>query len=72
MKLNSLGVGTGDEFSPQYPLWLEANKNKISQDEFIRYLKQYEYIGRIVRLYDTQGDSAFEEVVQLVNEVRSL
>jgi hypothetical protein len=48
---------------------LNQNKNKLSNEDFNRYTKQYECINRIVQIYDTQGNNAFEEVVQLVNEV---
>jgi peroxin-19 len=57
------------EMLAKYPSWLEQNKGNLSNEDFNRYTKQYEYVARIVHAYETHGDNAFEEVVQLVNEM---
>jgi len=58
------------EMRDKYPQWLDANKEKLSRDEWNKYLLQYTHIDEIIAIYENEGDKDFERLLKLMKEVQ--
>jgi len=58
------------EMKNKYPAWLAENKDKITQEKYQQYIKQYEYVQQICDRYEKEGDEAFPTVVQLMQQMQ--
>ncbi|GBG61623.1 hypothetical protein CBR_g22421 [Chara braunii] len=57
------------EISERYPVWLEANKSKISEEDYKRYAKQLELMRSLCEMYDTRPDD-FERIMELMQQMQ--
>jgi peroxin-19 len=57
------------EVCNRFPKYLAENKDKISQDEFTRYVKQYQYFQKIVHLYETEPGN-FGKLMGLMQDIQ--
>ena len=62
-------VCTVQDISERYPAWIESNRPLLSGEEVSRYEEQLEHINRVCDLLETHGDSRFDELLQLLQEV---
>lgn len=53
----------------KYPEWLAENEPKLKKEEYERFGKQYQYIQRIVAVYETQPDN-FERLMELMQDMQ--
>jgi peroxin-19 len=53
-----------------YPTWLAANRSKISEEDYRRYSKQYEYVQRICEVYERQPENT-TQIMQLMQEMQA-
>ena len=53
----------------RYPQWLEDSKGKISAEEFEQHTAQLAHINAICKLLEEHGDSKFDELLKLLQEV---
>lgn len=60
---------TVQDISERYPAWIESNRPLLSGEEVSRYEGQLEHINRVCDLLETHGDSKFDELLQLLQEV---
>lgn len=58
------------EFCAKYPKWLEANKSTLSDDDFNRYSRQYQYIKELCGVYDTTPDD-FRKIVDIMQNMQA-
>jgi len=57
------------EMKEKYPDWLTQNKDKLSSEDYQRYLKQFDYVKKICAAYETESDN-FQTVLQLMQEMQ--
>eukprot|EP01112_Ceratiomyxa_fruticulosa_P015503 TRINITY_DN455_c0_g2_i1.p1 TRINITY_DN455_c0_g2~~TRINITY_DN455_c0_g2_i1.p1 ORF type:complete len:348 (+),score=111.50 TRINITY_DN455_c0_g2_i1:69-1112(+) len=55
------------ELREKYPPWLESHKDKLSEEEFTKYNKQYECVQKICVIFENNQSTL--EIVQLVQEM---
>ena len=68
------------DIAEKFPDWLADNRNKISEEEFIKYNKQFELTKKICILYEEEKDSdtsekkkkRFDKVMALMQEMQNL
>lgn len=68
------------DIAEKFPDWLADNRNKVSEDEFIKYNKQFELTKKICFLYEEEKDSdstekkkkRFDKVMALMQEMQNL
>ena len=68
------------DIAEKFPDWLADNRNKVSEEEFIKYNKQFELTKKICFLYEeeTTSDSSvkkkkrFDKVMALMQEMQNL
>jgi len=53
----------------KYPEWLAENQPKLSNEDYLRYGKQYQYIQRICAVYETTPDN-FERLMELMQDMQ--
>lgn len=58
------------EFCEKYPNWLDANKSTLSEDDFSRYSRQYEYIKELCGVYDSTPDD-FHKIVEIMQNMQA-
>ena len=56
----------------RYPKWLEENKGKIPPEEHAQHTAQLAHINAICTLLEEHGDTKFDELLRLLQEVRAL
>ncbi|KAF9168128.1 Peroxisome chaperone and import receptor [Actinomortierella ambigua] len=59
------------DLAQKYPKWLEDNKSKISEEEYTRYEKQYQYVKEIVEFFerpdfDDKSETQAKSVIELM------
>ena len=62
----------------QYPSWLEENEEKIPDDEYKRYSKQYKLVCEICEEFEKEKDEdpdelkreRFEKIMEMMQRVR--
>lgn len=57
------------EIGDRYPLWLEANRSSLSQEDFDRYTQQHKYIRDLCRVYESTPND-FEQIVDLMQQMQ--
>lgn len=57
------------DVADRYPAWMDANRAQLSQEEITQYEKQLAHINQICALLEAHGDSKFDELLQLLQEV---
>ncbi|XP_011070126.1 peroxisome biogenesis protein 19-2 [Sesamum indicum] len=57
------------EIGERYPLWLEDNKAKLTDEEYARYTHQYELIKELNQVYETDP-SNFNKIVELMQKMQ--
>ncbi|GAQ80592.1 peroxin 19 family protein [Klebsormidium nitens] len=57
------------EIGRRYPTWLQENDAKLSTEDKARYGKQYQYIQRLLHVYENDPDN-FEQVTALMQEMQ--
>ena len=68
------------DIAEKFPDWLADNRNKISEEEYIKYNKQFELTKKICFLYEEEKDSdtsqkkkkRFDKVMALMQEMQNL
>ena len=58
------------DISDRFPAWIDANRDNLTQEELERYEKQLAHIKLVCDLLEQHGDSKFDELLQLLQEVR--
>jgi len=53
----------------KYPEWLAENQSKLSEEDYTRYGKQYQYVQRICAVYETTPDN-HERLVELMQDMQ--
>lgn len=53
----------------KYPEWLADNAPTLSRDDYMQYGTQYQYIQRIVAVYETEPDN-FARLVELLHDLQ--
>lgn len=59
------------DIADRFPAWIEANRGNLSEEELARYEGQLAHINQVCELLDQHGDSKFDELLQLLQEVRA-
>jgi hypothetical protein len=54
----------------RYPKWLQEHEGKIPPEEFSQHTAQLSHINAICKLLEEHGDSKFDELLKLLQEVR--
>lgn len=57
------------EIGERYPPWLEANKDSLDPEEYSQYGRQYQYIGKICDIYETDPDN-FDALMGLLQDMQ--
>ncbi|KAI3468946.1 hypothetical protein Pfo_025609 [Paulownia fortunei] len=57
------------EIGERYPIWLEENKAKLTDEEYARYSHQYELIKDLNQVYETEPDN-FNKIVELMQKMQ--
>ncbi|KAL0446300.1 UNVERIFIED_CONTAM: Peroxisome biogenesis protein 19-2 [Sesamum latifolium] len=57
------------EIGERYPIWLEDNKAKLTDEEYARYYHQYELIKELNQVYETDP-SNFNKIVELMQKMQ--
>jgi Pex19 protein family len=60
------------DISGRFPKWLQENEGKISREDARQHRAQLGHINAICKLLEDYGDSKFEELLKLLQEVRML
>jgi peroxin-19 len=68
------------DIAEKFPDWLADNRNKVSEEEFIKYNKQFGLTKKICFLYEEEKDSdstemkkkRFDKVMALMQEMQNL
>lgn len=63
-------MGVLQDVGKRYPKWLEDNEGKIPADEFQQHTAQQAHINAICKLLEEHGDTKFDELLKLLQEVR--
>ncbi|KAI5060832.1 hypothetical protein GOP47_0023337 [Adiantum capillus-veneris] len=58
------------EFCEKYPNWLEVNKSSLSDEDFRRYSRQYEYIKELCGVYESIPDD-FSRIVDIMQNMQT-
>ncbi len=56
----------------EFPLWLEANWEKLSDEELEKYNKMLDIITQIVAFYDSNTDGDNAKALKLLEEMQEL
>ncbi|KAL3817831.1 hypothetical protein ACHAXA_002698 [Cyclostephanos tholiformis] len=57
------------EVCARFPKYLAENKERISQEEYTRYGKQYQYFQKIVHVYETEPGN-FDRLMGLMQDIQ--
>ncbi|KAL4439713.1 hypothetical protein ABPG75_002714 [Micractinium tetrahymenae] len=57
------------DIGAKYPEWLEANKSKLSQEEYEQYRQQHGFIQRICAVYES-SPSDFAQLIDLLQQMQ--
>ncbi|MCO5558205.1 hypothetical protein L7F22_011784 [Adiantum nelumboides] len=57
------------EFCEKYPNWLEVNKPSLTDEDFRRYSRQYEYIKELCSVYESTPDD-FPRIVDIMQNMQ--
>lgn len=57
------------EVCTRFPKWLAENKDDLSEEEYTKYGKQYQYFQRIVHTYETDPTN-FERLMELMQDIQ--
>lgn len=57
------------EIGAKYPAWLEANREKLSAEEFGQYQAQHDFIQKILAQYDKDPED-YGALLDLLHQVR--
>eukprot|EP00026_Physarum_polycephalum_P013224 Phypoly_transcript_13604.p1 GENE.Phypoly_transcript_13604~~Phypoly_transcript_13604.p1 ORF type:complete len:336 (+),score=80.11 Phypoly_transcript_13604:43-1008(+) len=61
------------ELREKYPKWLADNHSKLSEEEYGKYIKQYDIVQKICCVYEASGETTtpeqMQEVVQLMQDM---
>jgi peroxin-19 len=57
------------EITEKYPEWLADNERKLSKEEYKKYGMQYQYMQKIVAVFETEPDN-FERITMLLMEMQ--
>eukprot|EP00892_Ulva_mutabilis_P008329 jgi/Ulvmu1/5869/UM025_0131.1 len=60
------------DIADRFPEWLEANRGTLSEEELARYEAQLAYITEVLDLLEQHGDSKFDELLQLLQELQAM
>ncbi|KAI5061562.1 hypothetical protein GOP47_0024067 [Adiantum capillus-veneris] len=58
------------ELYEKYPNWLEVNKSSLSDEDFRRYSRQYEYIKELCGVYESTPDD-FSRIVDIMQKMQT-
>jgi hypothetical protein len=58
------------EMRDKYPQWLQDNKEKLSREDWNKYLLQFTHIEEIIALYEKDGEKDFDRILKLMREVQ--
>eukprot|EP00245_Coleochaete_scutata_P007631 TRINITY_DN23130_c0_g1_i1.p1 TRINITY_DN23130_c0_g1~~TRINITY_DN23130_c0_g1_i1.p1 ORF type:complete len:286 (+),score=78.99 TRINITY_DN23130_c0_g1_i1:22-879(+) len=58
------------EIGERYPAWLETNKATLSEEDYNRYSRQYDYIKQLCNVYDTTPDD-FNLIIELMQQMQN-
>ncbi|KAI5077088.1 hypothetical protein GOP47_0006912 [Adiantum capillus-veneris] len=58
------------EFCEKYPNWLEVNKSSLSDEDFRRYSRQYEYIKELCCVYESTPND-FSRIVDIMQNMQT-
>jgi len=53
----------------RYPMWLEQNKSKITNDQYQMYIKQIDIMGQICQIYEKQPENV-QEIMRLMKNMQ--
>ena len=59
------------QVTEKFPQWLAQNKSSLSETEYLRYGKQYQYFQRILNLYDTEPEN-IARLLELMQDIQQL
>ena len=57
------------EVCTRFPAYLAENKERLSQEEYTRYGKQYRYFQKIVHVYETEPGN-FDRLMELMQDIQ--
>lgn len=57
------------EICDRYPKWLEDNKAKLTDEEYARYSRQYEFIKDLNQVYEAEPEN-FNKIVELMQKMQ--
>lgn len=57
------------EVCTRFPTWLAKNKDTLSNEEYERYGKQYQYFQKIVHVYEVEPGN-FERLMELMQDIQ--
>jgi peroxin-19 len=57
------------EVCDRFPSWLARHKDSLSDEEYERYGKQYQYFQRICRVYEVEPEN-FERLMELMQDIQ--
>jgi peroxin-19 len=57
------------EVCSRFPAYLASNKDTLSNEEYIRYGKQYQYFQKICHVYETEPDN-FIRLMELMQDIQ--
>jgi transposase len=55
----------------EYPKWLQVHSGELTEEQRRQYTAQQAHVNAVCRHLDEHGDSKFEELQDLLQEVRS-
>ncbi|KAK9812898.1 hypothetical protein WJX72_005435 [[Myrmecia] bisecta] len=58
------------DIGARYPVWLAANRDKLSEEELQQYMQQHEYIQKICAAYETEPDN-FALLFSLIQKMQA-
>ena len=58
------------EITEKYPSWLAENERKLPKEEYEKYGKQFQYMQKIVAVFETEPDN-FERLTMLLMEMQA-
>ncbi|WP_243311082.1 peroxisomal biogenesis factor 19, partial [Salmonella enterica] len=57
------------EFVGQYPKWLEANRDKLSKEEYEQYEKQLELMVNLTVIYEKEPQN-FSNIANIMRKIQ--
>ncbi|KAH6758962.1 peroxin 19-1 [Perilla frutescens var. frutescens] len=57
------------EIGERYPTWLEENKAKLTDEEYVRYSNQYKLIKDLNQVYEAEPEN-FNKIVELMQKMQ--